>query len=392
MTFWHRIASLCIFSVVLTVILVIVIQSAYLNRAVEQFDPVFQKALTQLQTTPDMSQQEQFRLFRVALRRTANDSAEFEQYTTQLSAVLDMQRRLPRLAALIALLVVLPLSAGVAWLIARPIRSVSEAATQIAQGDLGARVAPSWQVRGKRGELAELAYNFNAMAEVLGRLERERQEMIADIAHELRTPLSILQGQIDAMREGVRPLDQGALTKLDRQTQRLAVLIDDLRTLSLANAGRLTLEPVAIALVPFVERLVDNFDQAANSVRLTFTTSVKRDVKIEADPNRLEQVLGKLLENALQRTPEGGSVEVNVGEEAGTAKLSVRDSGPSLSGEALTLALNQFYQSESHWIGTLGGGGLDLAIVHALMELHGGHVNVANLPTGGARFTIFLPV
>ncbi len=372
----------------LTVILVVAIQSAYLGRAVRQFNPAFQNVITELQSTPNLGQAERLELFRTALLRTANDPAEFEQYVAQLSAVLDMQRRLPRLAALIGLLIVLPLAAGVAWLIAQPIRDVSRAATQIAGGDLGARAAPSWQAGGK-GELAELAHNFNGMAETLERLEHERREMIADLAHELRTPLTVLQGQIDALREGVRPLTQGALEKLDGQTQRLGKLIDDLRTLSLAEAGRLSLEPVDVALVPFVARLVDSFSEVAaeSSVSLSFEALLERDVKFAADPNRLEQALSKLLENALQRAPDMSRVEVNLSEEAGMIRLDIKDSGTHLLEGTLPHIFDRFNHTQPS---QQGFSSLNLAVARTLAELHGGGVVAANCPTGGV-FTVFLP-
>ena len=375
---------------VLTVILVVMIQSMYLGRAVRQFNPAFQDVITQLQTTPDLGQEERLELFRTALLRTANDPAEFEQYVAQLSTVLDMQRRLPRFAALMGLLIVLPLAAGVAWLIAQPIQGVSKAATQIAEGDLGARAAPSWQMGGK-GELADLTHNFNGMADTLERLEHERQEMIADLAHELRTPLTILQGQIDAMREGVRPLDQTALVKLDGQTQRLGNLIDDLRTLSLADAGRLSLEPVDVALVPFVQHLVDSFSEVAakSSISLTFKASLERSVKLKADPNRLEQALNNLVENALQHTPAMGSVEVSVSKEEKEIKISIKDSGPFLSNEELTQTLGRPHRAG---LSRVGDSSLGFAVTRALVELHEGRINAANRSAGGNVFIILLPV
>ena len=391
MRLWHRIALLSTFSVVLTVVLVVTIQSAYLGRAVRQFNPAFQDVITQLQSTPNLGQEERLELFRTALLRTANDPAEFEQYVAQLSTVLDMQRRLPRLAALIGLLIVLPLAAGVAWLIAQPIRGVSRSATQIAGGDLGARALPSWQTSGK-GELAELAHNFNGMAETLERLEHERQEMITDLAHELRTPLAILQGQIDAMREGVRPLDQAALAKLDGQTQRLGRLIDDLRTLSLADAGRLSLEPVDIALVPFVQHLVDSFGEVAakSSISLIFEASLERSVKLAADPNRLEQAFSKLLENALRRAPERSTIKISLSEEANMLRLDMKDSGPHLPAGALSYIFDRFSYAQTGQ--QHNSGGLDLAVVRTLAELHRGYVKAANCSAGGGVFTVFLPI
>ena len=309
---WVRVALLSTFSIVLTALLVMLIQNFYEARAFQNLNPALRDVTETLQAQPDLTEAQQLELFRTALRRTADSDAEVRQFGQLLRDRLTAQRRIPRLAALLSLPVAVLVSAVLAWFIARPIRNVTRAATRVAHGDLSAR-APLPSELQAGSELAKLSHNFNAMAETLQRLDSERKNMVADVAHELRTPLTILQGQIDALREGVRPLNDAALAKLDRQTQLLSRLVQDLRTLSAAEAEGLPLELHTLDIVRFSKGVVSRFEDKANAKGqdLSFHAKLRQNVFVKADPDRLEQVLGNLLENAVRYTPEGGAVDVS---------------------------------------------------------------------------------
>ena len=388
-----RIALLSTFSIVLTVVLILVVQDIYFARSVEQLNPALKDAeatMQALETSATLGEEARFDIIREALRKTAASESETKQLLLRLDADYNAQRRIPRLAALISLPIALLNSAILAWIIARPIRRVSQAAAQIAGGDLSARAAPTHPVKKMAGELVELTYNFNAMAAALERLEHERQNMIADIAHELRTPLTVLQGQIDAMREGVRPLSDTSLARLDRQTQLLARLIQDLRTLSLAEAGRLSLNFERVDFAKFVARVTASFNErsAHRGVHLTFTSNVQ-GMLIVVDPDRLEQVLSNLISNALRYTPKGGTVAVRVQSLKNCVSLAVEDTGPGLSEEALARVFNRFYRAGNR-TSVSEGSGLGLAIAQALIKLHKGTIEVTNAAHGGAVFRVTL--
>ena len=276
--------------------------------------------------------------------------------------------------------------------ISRPITAVAEAAARIAEGDLSARAVLPTYAQGNRDETGMLARHFDKMAAALEQLEHERQAMIADIAHELRTPLTILQGQLDALGDGIVPLDRTELGKLGVQTELLARLIDDLRTLSLADAKRLTLERLDTDLARIARRVYESFREKAGrqELSLEFRTGAPH-VFLSADPDRLAQVVTNLLENAVRYTPAGGWIRVSVAALPGGAELSVEDSGPGFSQEAQAHIFERFYRAETSRNRRGGGSGLGLAIVHTLVELHGGRVEAHNRPQGGAAFHVTLP-
>lgn len=285
------------------------------------------------------------------------------------------------------------LSIGVAALlartVARPIERVSDAAARVARGDLAARVPE----RAGASESARLARDFNAMAATLERAERERRAMIADVAHELRTPLAAMQGRLEALQDGLLPFDAGEAERLHRQTALLTRLVEDLRTLSLADAGRLTL----------VSRPTDLARLAADALEAQRARAGREGVRLEldapapaplrADPDRLQQVLANLLDNAVRVTPEGGAVRLRVRADEAGATAVVEDEGPGIPAEDLPLIFDRFVQGKDERRGrTRGGSGLGLAIAQALVALHGGALAAANRSEGGAAFTVTLPV
>jgi len=297
----------------------------------------------------------------------------------------------------VLLTTVLSLAVGgvLAWWLARrlgrPIGAVSTAAQRVTRGDLSARVAlPAWLER-SHDETAELARNFNTMAAHLEGYEQERRALIADVAHELRTPLTILRGRLEAMEDGIAPLTVDEVRNLHGQTLLLTRLVEDLRTLSLVDSGRLEVHPREVDVAEGLRRTVDGFAPraAARGVRVSFEAPAR--LPSRADPERIAQVLTNLLDNALRVTPRGGEVLVRLEPQDGGFRFEVADEGPGLAAGSEERVFERFYRADPSRSRTSGGSGLGLSIVRALVELHGGSVTAASRPQGGASFLVVVP-
>ncbi len=288
-------------------------------------------------------------------------------------------------AGLVALAVGLVLALLIAAGLNRPLRRLTRAAQAMAAGDLSQRV----DVRG-RDEIAVLGRSFNRMAESLQASEQKRRAMTADVAHELRTPLAVQRAQMEAMLDGVYPLDESNLIQVLEQNELLSRLVEDLRTLALADAGELQLDKTQLELVSWTRRLVERFEPAAGSRRLS-VEAVGPEFLVEVDPTRLEQILNNLLSNAIRHTPEGGEISVKVSGDAKKVFVQVRDSGEGIpSGEAEKI-FDRFYRAQPSRSRAEGGTGLGLAIARQLALAHGGDLTAANHPQGGAVFSLRLP-
>ncbi len=278
------------------------------------------------------------------------------------------------------------------WLsrsIAKPIEAVSLAAHKVSDGDLSTRVKLK-KFNNHTRESQLLARDFNNMASALEQYEGERKAMIADIAHELRTPLATMQLRLDALTDGLLTFGKEEAQLLQGQVELLSRLIDDLRTLSLADAGQLSLHKSEVNLNDLVNKLITNCHDRAKQteVRLVFLPS-KELIKIYADPDRLMQVLHNLLENALRVTPKGGWIEVSLKTDEQII-LSVRDSGPGIPEDQLQSIFERFTKGIRRDTKDKEGSGLGLAIVHTLVKLHGGEVEAKNHKEG-AEFKIIFP-
>ncbi|MCJ7706180.1 MAG: ATP-binding protein [Anaerolineales bacterium] len=270
----------------------------------------------------------------------------------------------------------------------KPVRELTAASRALAQGDLTHRVP----VR-TGDELGELSAAFNQMAENLERAEQLRQEMTADIAHELRNPLAILQAQVEAIADGVYPPSPESLAPVLDQTRMLTRLVDDLRTLALADGGQLSLDRVPCDLRALAGRAVENYRGQADETGIRLRLEGE-PVSADVDPMRIEQVLGNLLGNALRHTPRGGEIVVRAGAAPGRAMaaLEVADSGEGIPEESLSLVFERFYRGDRSRARSEGGTGLGLAITRKLVEAHGGTIRAATRPEGGAVFTVELPL
>jgi signal transduction histidine kinase len=278
----------------------------------------------------------------------------------------------------------------VARRISRPLMNVSMTAARVARGDLSAR-APISRRRGG-DETATLLHNFNAMADSLERLEGERRATSAAIAHELRTPLTILRGRLEAIRDDVITLDHAEISNLLSQTEVLSRLITDLRTLSLADAGQISLERHVVDVRALVAQVVSSFEARAGDrgMKLEFVSDLSRcDAPI--DSSRIIQVVSNLIENAIRYAPEGGFARVSLNTNLNEILVTVRDSGAGIEADQLERVFDRFYRTDASRSRFTGGSGLGLAIVRTMVELHGGRITVRNHPEGGAEFEVRLP-
>ncbi|NPV87678.1 MAG: HAMP domain-containing protein [Anaerolineae bacterium] len=303
-------------------------------------------------------------------------------------ALLEVLYRASLKSAWIAALLALALSLLMVSLLLRPLNQLTRAAKRMAQGDLTQRVS----VGGAR-ELSQLGEAFNRMAAALQAAETRRRALTADIAHELRNPLAVQRAHLEALQDGVYPLNLENLGVVLHQNLLLTRLVEDLRTLALADAGELVLMRRETDLAQLVEDVVEQFKSQA----------VRRDIHlhcdlssacplVNVDPERIQQILNNLLQNALRHTPQSGEVSISLRCEAGAAVLSVRDSGAGIPPEAMERIFERFYRVDSARSREDGGSGLGLAIARRLAELHGGTLQARNHPLGGAEFILSLPV
>lgn len=293
------------------------------------------------------------------------------------------------LAGGIAALVAVALGLLFARQITRPLRELTSAARRMASGDLEGRVP----VR-SGDELGELAEAFNTMAEAVGRQEHLRRQMAADIAHELRNPLAIVQGNLEAMLDGVRPLSKEAVADAHEETRLLSRLITDLRDLSLAEAGQLPLARRPTDLGELARTSVERLAPRAREKEVDLTTDIPRELpQAEVDPDRISQVLGNLLENAIRHSPEGGDVTLRLEPEEGgeAVRATVRDAGVGIPEEHLPNVFERFYRADRARSRSGGGSGIGLAVVKQLVEAHGGTIWVKSPPGEGASFGFTLP-
>jgi two-component system, OmpR family, sensor histidine kinase BaeS len=270
----------------------------------------------------------------------------------------------------------------------KPIQQMTRAAGELGKGDLNQRVAVSGN-----DELATLARTFNNMASSLQRAEESRKSMTADIAHELRTPLAVQRATIEAMVDGVYPMDEENLIPVMDQNLLLTRLVDDLRTLALADAGELRLEKVDTDLGSLAQSVLNRFHGQADKVKveLVFNLEGKAPVVL-ADPIRLEQILTNLIGNALRFTPPEGRVTVTVASAGKQATIRVLDTGPGLPEDSIPYVFDRFYRADKSRSRGEGGSGLGLAIARQLARAHQGDLSAANHPSGGAEFSLTLPL
>jgi two-component system, OmpR family, sensor histidine kinase BaeS len=274
--------------------------------------------------------------------------------------------------------------------IAQPIEAVSQAATQMGQGDLSARAPIDVSLSRSSFETLTLAQSFNTMAEALERAQQQRRDMTADIAHELRTPLGVMKSRLEALEDGVIPFDVPEVQKLQQHTRLLIRLVEDLRLLSLADSGQLEIHPRVFDLATNARIAVGGFEARALAANVHLTLQAPEKLPFTGDPDRITQVISNLISNALQHTPAGGEIMVKL-EQTDQIKLEVQDGGPGIPVDHLEKIFDRFHRVDASRSRASGGTGLGLAIVRTIIELHAGKVQVGNGLCGGAVFTVTLP-
>lgn len=279
------------------------------------------------------------------------------------------------------------LGALLAGTLTRPLREMADASHAMAQGQLEQQVP----VRSD-DELGELARAFNRMSAELARITRQRRQMTADIAHDLRTPLTVLAGYLEAMQEGTLKATPERLATMQQEVAGLTRLVEDLRVLSLADADRLQLDLEETDLRDLLARVRDIHAPQAEQEEITLQMSVAPDLPhVRLDPARMRQVIGNLVTNALRHTAAGGSVTLEADRDGDGVELRVRDTGSGIAGEDLPHIFDRFYRGDVARDARRAASGLGLAIARSLVEMHGGTIGVESTPGEGSTFTIRLP-
>lgn len=272
-----------------------------------------------------------------------------------------------------------------------PLARVMAAADAVSEGNLNTRVPED-----APGEFGRLQVAFNRMVTELQRTDQQRRNLTADVAHELRTPLHVIQGNLEGILDGVYPADTAQVELLLDETRQLARLVEDLRTLSLAEAGQLPLHFEAIDVNDLLQDVATSFSGQAESAGVALAAEIHGSLlTIQGDPGRLDQVLSNLVANALRHTPAGGSIHLRAEPLPGDPphlRITVTDTGSGIPAEDLPFIFDRFWRGDrARQKDGQGSTGLGLAITRQLVQAHGGRIAVESRPGEGTVFTIDLP-
>jgi signal transduction histidine kinase len=281
---------------------------------------------------------------------------------------------------------------GVARWLARgmtqPLRDMAKAAHRMQTGDYGQRVTTA-----SRDEVGQLAVAFNTMSGELESMERLRRDLVANVSHELKTPISALRAHLENLLDGVERPDAQTLQVMLAQTERLTRLVDQLLELSRLESGDVPMVRERLALRPLVERVLSEFEVVRARREVELDERVPRDLPpVYADAERVHQVLFNLLDNAVRFTPSGGRVTITASTRNGSIDVAVADTGPGIAAEHLPRLFERFYRVDSARSRDEGGTGIGLAIARSVVEAHGGRIWAESEPGKGSTFTFELPV
>lgn len=298
---------------------------------------------------------------------------------------LDGQVKIMFLALALALVVAAVLSWILARNVSRPVQRIGQVVRRLSDGDFDARAG---EVSGN--EIGVLATHVNQLAESLGKNRTARQRWMADIAHELRTPVSVMKGEIEAMADGVREADERMTASLTEEVDHLASMVDDLQALALADAGALNLRKQSLDLAELASQTAESFRNRLAERKIHLETSLECEAEISGDPQRLRQLLHNLLENSSRYVECGGVVRLGL-ERNEEVILLLEDSGPGVSEEQIGQLFERFYRAESSRSRATGGSGLGLSICKNIAEAHGGRIEAEHSPLGGLLIRVVLP-
>jgi len=307
---------------------------------------------------------------------------------TQEQAFLDAFRDSLWLAVTVAVIAAIALGLLFGRLISGPMRQLSFSAKKIATGDFSQRVTAKTD-----DEIGEVSVAFNSMAEQLEKKEKGRRQLLADIAHELRNPLSIIQGNMEAWLDGVISPTPEQIASVYDETVLLSRLVTDLRELSLAEAGQLKLRQEAAVLGELISAEVSGIQSRCQQKKISVSAELSdRLPQVFIDKDRIRQVLHNLMDNAIRHTPAGGSVKISVRlDKQGWATVSVSDTGNGVAPEDLPFVFDHFYKADRARQRGHGGAGIGLALVKQLVELHGGKAWAESKVGKGSTFYFTLP-
>ena len=288
-----------------------------------------------------------------------------------------------------AALVALIMGIFIARSLTKPVRDLTEAAHNLGKGAFGQQV----DIQSK-DEIGQLATAFNQMSAELESLIAQRQQMTADIAHDLRTPLTVIGGYVEAMQDGTLPATPDRLETIHKEVQHLQRLVEDLRTLSLAEAGQLSLNFTQIPPQALLEQVEAAYRLSAQQKGVDLVLPKNEGIpEIRLDPDRMMQVLSNLVGNALRHTSEGGEIRLNALQNGDWIELTITDSGDGIPSEVLPHIFDRFYRGDPSRQEVEGESGLGLAIAKSIVEMHGGELSAQSDGKGkGSQFTIQLPL
>jgi signal transduction histidine kinase len=267
-----------------------------------------------------------------------------------------------------------------------PLREMAAAASAMARGDHGVRVRAT-----SRDEVGELARAFNTMAAQLADVDRQRRELVANVSHELRTPIGALQALLENLADGVEPPDRATLRVALAQTERLGRLVAQLLDLSRMESGALPLRPVRFPVRPLLEQALRECELSEpDGVRLKVCVQ-PGDLAVQADPERVHQVVANLLDNAVRHSPPDGRVWVSAHQDGGVTTIAVADEGPGIPAHEAERVFERFYRTDEARSARAGGTGLGLAIARWIVDAHGGAIRADGREPSGCRVVVELP-
>ncbi len=351
------------------------------SRAIQGISPLFErrlKAFSQFRTEPGKGEFVPYPMF---LGGRPIGTLEVRELREKKEKVFVQRSNLFLILSMVLVgTVALVLSFLFSRRLTRPIQELARAASAISRGDLRSQVGVS-----RQDEVGMLAVAFNRMVKSLRTHESLRKKLIADVAHELRTPLGVMRGELEAVMDGMLPHGPERVQSLYEETGRLKKIVDGIEELNEAEAGVISLNPQQFNVKPFLENIVDRFRASFLEKAVTLEVRCDEAVTLFVDPERLSQIVVNLLSNALKATGTGGHVSIMVVPIEGEAAITIEDNGSGIKEEDLPYLFERFYR------GPGGGLGIGLTIVKELLEAQGGRIEVKSVYGAGSSFTAFLP-